>query len=287
MLAGTVRNEAGIPFPVYGSPKLDGIRALVRNGVLLSRKLKIIPNVHVQTALGCETLNGIDGELIVGQATAPDAYRTTMSGVMSEGGSPRVTYWMFDRWDLIETPYIHRRRLLPPRTVLPGIVIRKLKHTLLRNLDELRKYEAETVALGFEGIMLRTPHSLYKYGRSTTNEFMLMKLKRFSDGEALILGLVEQQKNNNEATINELGRIKRSSHKANKAPKGTTGALAVKDIITGVEFEIGTGMDDQIRSEFWADPPIGQIVKYKFQQSGVKEKPRFPVFLGLRDPRDM
>jgi DNA ligase-1 len=32
---------------------------------------------------------------------------------------------------------------------------------------------------------------------------------------------------------------------------------------------------------------LGKIVKYKYQEIGVLEKPRFPVFLGFRDKEDM
>jgi hypothetical protein len=32
---------------------------------------------------------------------------------------------------------------------------------------------------------------------------------------------------------------------------------------------------------------MGKVVKYKSQPTGVKDKPRFPVFLGFRDVVDM
>jgi DNA ligase-1 len=46
-------------FPLWLSPKLDGIRALVINGVVMSRSLKPIPNQHVQSLFG--HLEGYDG----------------------------------------------------------------------------------------------------------------------------------------------------------------------------------------------------------------------------------
>lgn len=286
MLAGTVKDEASIPFPVLASPKLDGIRALVLNERLVSRKLLAIPNQHVFSQLSSREFNGLDGELVVGSSFAPDAYRTTMSGVMSEGGTPQVTFWVFDRWDM-SAVYTYRRDRLPYRRTLDGVIIKRLAHELINDLDQLRAYEQHVLSRGYEGVMLRDPQGRYKFGRSTSREFALMKLKRFEDSEARIVGLVEQRRNMNEATINALGRTKRSSHKANKVPKGTTGALEVVDLKTGVHFEIGTGMDDATRARFWEDPPIGKIVKYKYQPTGVKEKPRFPVFLGLRDPKDL
>jgi hypothetical protein len=60
-----------------------------------------------------------------------------------------------------------------------------------------------------------------------------------------------------------------------------------------VEFSIGTGFDADTRKRIWElykkDPKkvLKTIVKYKFFASGSKEKPRFPVYLGPRDKRDM
>jgi DNA ligase-1 len=65
------------------------------------------------------------------------------------------------------------------------------------------------------------------------------------------------------------------------------GALVVRDLATGVIFSIGSGFDDALRFTYWLSPPIGQIVKYKYFPSGSKDKPRFPIFLGIRDEGDM
>jgi DNA ligase-1 len=279
-----------IRYPVMVSPKLDGIRAIVdRSKGLLSRRLLPIPNRHIQRVLGQSQYHGWDGELVVGQATSASCYRDTMSGLMSEDGEPRVTFWLFDRFDYPTEKFLRRHELLPPSTwrVSSGVWVGRLTHLMIHNEKELLSIEEEWLLQGYEGLMIRDPHGLYKFGRSTPREGGLLKLKRFDDSEALILGIVEQKHNGNEATINELGRTKRSSHKANMTLKGTTGALQVRDLKSGVEFEVGTGMDDGTRAMFWANPPIGKIIKYKSQTVGVKDKPRFPVFLGLRDEKDM
>jgi DNA ligase-1 len=64
----------------------------------------------------------------------------------------------------------------------------------------------------------------------------------------------------------------------------TLGKLIVKDVASGIEFGLGTGFDDSQRSQIWHNQSkyLGKIAKYKFQACGVKEKPRFPVFLGWR-----
>ena len=149
--------------------------------------------------------------------------------------------------------------------------------------------EERYLADGYEGVMLRSLQGIYKFGRATKKEGALLKLKRFADSEATILGLIEQMHNTNESTINALGLKERSSHKANLVGKDTLGALSVRDVTTGVEFEIGTGFDDAERAKIWAhkDAYIGKLVKYKYFPSGSKDKPRFPVYQGIRDPRDM
>jgi DNA ligase-1 len=45
MLASDCGGIENVRFPVIASPKLDGVRALVIDGALMSRSLKPIPNV--------------------------------------------------------------------------------------------------------------------------------------------------------------------------------------------------------------------------------------------------
>ena len=59
----------GLSYPLLASPKLDEVRALIINGVVMSRSFKPIPNAHVQELFGRPEYNGLDGELIVGSPT--------------------------------------------------------------------------------------------------------------------------------------------------------------------------------------------------------------------------
>lgn len=116
----------------------------------------------------------------------------------------------------------------------------------------------------------------------------MIKLKRFSDAEAEIIGVQELNKNNNVAERDAFGRTERSSHKANLQPMGTLGALLCKTA-EGIEFAIGTGYTAAMRQEYWNDRKnlVGKFAKYKFFDGGNKDAPRFPVFIGFRDARDM
>jgi DNA ligase-1 len=161
----------------------------------------------------------------------------------------------------------------------------------IHNLDEMDVFEQKCIDEGFEGIMIRSVNGPYKLGRSTENEGYLLKLKRFEDSEAEVLELVEKLRNDNEATKDNTGHTKRQTLQENMTPMNTLGAMVVKDVRTGVKFNIGSGFDDLLRETVWKDKAnyVGKTIKYRHQPSGAKEAgaPRFPVFIGFRHPNDM
>lgn len=285
MLAAAAPQD--LTFPLLASPKLDGVRCLVLHGMAVGRSLKAIPNKHVQKLFGRAEFEGLDGELIVGEPTAPNAFNVTSSGVMSVDGEPDVKFYVFD--DFHETGGFQRRLHTAHRRVKKYKCCVGVAHTPVSNEAELAEFEQKMLGFGFEGVMLRHFSGPYKHGRSTAREGFLLKLKRFVDGEAKIAGFEELMRNANEAKTNELGQKERSSHKENMVPMGTLGALVVQDLKTGAEFNIGTGFDAVTRKKLWDERKdlLGMTVKYKSQPTGAKDKPRFPVFLGFRDLVDM
>lgn len=285
MLAGKF-DASKIQFPVLASAKLDGVRCIIINGVAMSRSLKPIPNAYVQKQIGKMKYNGLDGELMVGFVGGKDVYRNTVSAVMSEDGTPNFTFWVFDNY---QKSGGYADRLETCKKFDGECNINVLPHTMIKDMDALDKFEAKQLDRGLEGVIIRKVDGPYKFGRSSTNEGILLKLKRFEDSEATILDVEELLSNQNVAKTNALGHTERSSHKDNMVPMGTMGALNVRDLKSKVEFSIGTGFDAATRDAFWKDRKsvIGKIVKYKFFPGGSKDKPRFPVFLGFRDKRDM
>mgnify|MGYP006263262291 CR=1 FL=1 len=47
MLAGTLESLADVRYPVYATPKIDGIRCIKVGGRALTRTFKPIPNVYI------------------------------------------------------------------------------------------------------------------------------------------------------------------------------------------------------------------------------------------------
>ena len=85
-----------VKFPVLASPKIDGIRAIVRDGMLMTQSLKPVPNKFIQSSVNWADYEGLDGELVVGSPTDANVMQATQSGVMSEEGEPDWHYWCFD-----------------------------------------------------------------------------------------------------------------------------------------------------------------------------------------------
>lgn len=281
-------------FPLLGSPKLDGIRGVVLDRgagpQLLSAKLLPIPNAHTYSRLSVPATLGFDGELVVGPARGQGVIQRTTSGLMRRDGAPDCTFWVFDKHD-VDAPYETRLKQLEKAASLyvrNTLNVTVLPQKLITSADDLLSFEHRMVTEGFEGVMLRDPRGRYKHGRATVKEGLLLKLKRFEDAEAEVIGFEEEQENQNEATRDELGRTKRSSAKAGKVGKGVLGAFIVRDLKTAAEFTVG-GFTAAQKKEFWAtrDQLLKTIIKYKFFPVGVKDKPRHPTFLCFRSPADL
>lgn len=277
--------------PCIASPKLDGIRCVIKDGIALSRTLKPIPNKEIQRVLSALNLDGLDGELIVGDPNSPTAFKRSTSFVMSKDkvGEPWI-FWVFDDFTLPLSTFSTRYNLARNRVNGLGIPdVKIVPQTHISTIGEYEQYESHFVSMGFEGMMTRSASGRYKYGRSTEKEEILLKVKRFKDGEATIIGFEELMTNDNPKEINELGDSKRSSHKEGKIPADTLGSMLVKDLVTNVEFSIGSGFNANGRKYIWKNQSIyiGRVVKYKYFEIGNYDKPRFPIYLGIRSNLDM
>lgn len=280
-----------LKYPVLVSPKLDGIRCLIVDGKALSRSFKPIPNLFIQSLLSKQEFNGLDGELVLEGKT----FNETQSIVMSESSEPvDFVYYCFDYVGKNGLNHPFELRLKDLEEVVQGsnnkwmVTVPQL---LAHSPETIITTEATFLSQGYEGLMIRGCDSPYKNGRSTKKEAYLLKLKKFEDAEAVVVGFVEATTNTNELEVNELGLSKRSHKKAGKIRAGYLGAFLVKDLKTGTEFEIGTGdgLTKDLRAYIWGnqDKYLNKLIKYKHQPSGSKDKPRFPVWLGFRDEGDL
>jgi len=294
MLATKIKPEqyGSLKFPILMSPKLDGIRCLKVNGRCLSRKFKPIRNNYVRNWIEKNLPDGVDGELFV----RGKKFNDITSGIMSEDGFPDFYFALFDYVkDNLGTTYPTRYEnlvdLVRSNIERYDNKVIVVIHDVINDIEGLKKYEQWAIDQGYEGAMIRSMNGPYKNGRSTLREGYLLKVKRISDSEAVIIGFEEGIHNENPESLNELGYTKRSHEQDGVVMADTLGSFQVRDIKHGWEFSLGTGdgLTQELRKEIWdhQDKYKGKIVKYKYQPYGMVDKPRFPVWLGFRDESDM
>lgn len=274
----------------YASPKLDGLRCIILNGVAYSRSMKPFRNKKLQEFAHkyMDELEGMDGELISGSPTSPTAFRDSTSVVMSEDGGDNFTFYVFDNVRNIGD-FDYRIEALNEFLLEENIPkIKLVSHVLINSEEELLSLEQKYLNEGYEGIMLNSANGLYKQGRSGTKNPELIKKKLFSDSEFKVIGYECLYSNQNEATINELGNTERSTCKEGLVATERLGALK---LVTpeGKEFSCGSGFDAETRVQLWEerDSLIGRLAKVKYFEQGNYDVPRHPVFLGFRSENDI
>ena len=282
-----------VNFPIYISVKLDGIRALVIDGVVYSRSLKPIRNKHVQRLFGKPEYNGFDGELVIGDIYAKDVFQKTTSGVMSENGEPDVKFYVFDDFSEPHRTYKERLYSLVDRVLDVGVqdAIKLLPQRYSECAEDFERYLKKEETKGGEGLIGRNPNGKYKFGRSTPKEQLSMKFKFFVDSEFKIVAVHEQMENTNTLETNELGYTQRSTAKEGMVGKDTFGSFTCVTT-DGKHFNVGTGvgLTKELRKEIWSNKGryIGRLAKIKYMDVGSKDGvPRLPILLGFRDEDDI
>jgi DNA ligase-1 len=272
--------------PTLASPKLDGIRCCIIGGKAMSRNLKPIPNKFIRDCL--MNFPQLDGELMLRD---PDStFQDVTSAVMSRDGRPDFCFWVFDCFENPDKTFGSRFQQARDHVKREAAGDNKnrvaiLEHSFFAHGELLQAYEQKCVDDGFEGIMLRSPSGLYKYGRATLREGTLIKVKRFTDSEAEVIGFEEEMHNANKPKVNALGLTERSTHKANKVGKDTLGKLVC--IWQGMEIRVA-GFSDAEADKIWSNRAkfVGKMAKFAYQELTTDGLPRFPTFKGWRDDRD-
>ena len=290
MLAcSTIPKLDAVNYPVIASPKLDGFRCLIIDGKARSRSLKLIPNKYIQTELAklhaLHNLNGLDGELMLKNGAC---FNDLQSEFMRVDGAPDFEYMVFDSFTHSKLRYTEREYSAFERVLnMRSSFVKTVPAISIANENELTTLWEKAISDGYEGLIVRDPKGPYKFGRSTLNQGWMLKLKKFYDDEAIIIGFEELMRNENPSELDELGHNTRSHSKENMIPAGTLGSFVVK--WHGIEFKIGTGLTAEQRQSMW-DSRVElkyKLIKFKYQELSKYGTPRFPVVLGLRNEDDL
>lgn len=306
MLADPIENEkdwAKIKYPVYVSPKLDGLRCIVdEDGLPYSRKGERFANpvltqlFEIAKEKGHDFSN-LDGELGMGSPVQKNFFSQT------SGWARRVTggdvfpepldFWVFDRMG----PGTFEDRFWKFAPGYDGIVaeitenfrVRVVPQYMCMSAEEVLVYESQFVEQGYEGLMMRGALATaeYKHGRASVNSQQLLKVKRFEDTEGEIVGFEAANENQNEAEKDAFGRTKRSGKKDGLVAIDRVGVILVKcpKFEEIVKIGTGIGLTHDLKDDMWAnqDKYIGRTITFTYQGGSDYVKPRFPSFKGWRE----
>jgi len=228
------------------SEKLDGIRAYWDGKQLLTRNGKKIyaPQWFTKDYPKFE----IDGELW----TKRDDFENISSIVRDKIPGKE---WSQIKHFIFEVPNARGglfERLLKVKPyenknikILPQIIIKDIQHQ--------KSYLKEIELKKGEGIVVRNPNALYINKRTSE----ALKVKNFKDTECKIIGFTK-------------GKGKYFDK---------VGAIICR-LPNQITFKIGSGMDDKLRNN---PPKIGTDITFKYQNFTKYGKPRFPVYLRIRE----
>lgn len=253
----------GPEFPALATPKVDGFRFLKVGGKALTRSMQPVRNRYVREWIEAHLPDGVDGEITVG-----GSFNEAQRALGREDGYPEFELHVFDLVTSdLGKPYRERVKDLAAwwesTNHAWARVINILMPTMIETEEGLERYEADCLARGYEGVMLRHPKGPYKCGRSTEGEGYLVKVKRFVDAEATVLGTFE--------SVNA----------------GLLGGFVCQDE-EGRDFRVkASGVGDLAVAWAARDSYVGKRLRYRYQPVGTLHAPRFPVMLGIRADWDM
>ena len=296
-----------IKYPLLASTKLDGIRCIFYKGKMVSRSLKPIQNKQLREKFEpiraySEEYNLIlDGE-IYGTGMS---FQQIVSKVMTQDFEDkksikkfgkivqipeRLKFYCFDviKDDEFDKEFSLRyaNDVLKVEDAFPRLAI-SVYHKIVNNKKEVEVYFEEVLALGYEGLILRSLDGRYKCGRGTIRENLIYKVKSFLDFDAKVIGLVQatEVNTNTEKKINELNRSVTSKKKSDRHVINK--ASCFKVLYEGKEVKVSIALPDEDKKYIWnnSEEFIGRIIQYKGMLIGAKDVPRHPVFLRYRDDK--
>lgn len=300
----TEQDFSRIRYPVYASPKYDGIRIVCHRELgPVTNTLKPIPNTYMRGVMSHPKLVGLDGEIICGDPTDPTGYSDTQSAFSSHGGEPEFRFFVFDdissvamqcsfpiRMEDVQNKTASAQwafdELYAGKVFRPNIEV--VQHTLIGNREELDAYCEQCVVTGFEGAMFRAHDKGYKFGRSTMIEGGLFKYKPFMDAEAVIKGFEPLMRNFNPPRVDSRGLQIRGYSQTNKVADefmvGKVLATVINGQFKGCNISVGSGLDDTLRLQMKKFPEkfLDRTFTFKYQKFGSKDLPRSPIWKGLR-----
>lgn len=269
MLAHKYRDHKDkLPYPCFVQPKLNGVRMLYTDNQMQSRDQHLwvdsmLPEIReVLADLSPDFI--LDGELYRhGWSLQKINGAASVNRNAPDGNTALIQYHVFDcvlrtdptlsfvaRWHLL-LEELSKHELLDRVHIVPTIQV--------FDQAEAESQYAVFKREQYEGMMYRFPYASYGFASQCGNKenrwTCLLKRKDFLDDEFPCIGLLE-------------GDGKYS---------GMLGALVLQ-VRPGLTVNVGTGYSDIERVEFFSNPPMGKLIRIKYEMLSDNGTPLKPVF---------
>lgn len=268
-----------ISYPKMASGKIDGVRAHCQGGKTLSRSNKESLNPWVRTILSHSMFDGLDGELTtVGNLWNDFNENQSVFMTQSTEKFPFI-FHVFDDINLAHLTAEERKENILDRVhnlvgepafklIEQYIEVRCVQQHEVRNAEDVTCLYGDYRAKGYEGLILCKPDAVYKHGRSTLKQEIMLKVKPSCDSEMIVESF--------DVAVD-----------VNGMPLGRVGAIKGK--WGDVRIELGTGFDHDLAKLMWHHPDlyVGKWAKFKYMELTKTGQPRHAVFVGFRHPGDM
>lgn len=280
------KKEPWLGWPVTVEPKLDGMRVIIeykhatktctgfsREGHMLTNIQELLDPLAAHLAVVHGADCWVDTEALA-DSMQTDGFNVTMSLVKKEDVPPeeraKLKFYCFDLVHDVAhdpRPFFERRELLKLRLGKkaggPAHFI-LTKRSIAQDMDQLRTVYNATLDEGHEGVMVKFDASPYKAKRTSA----WLKWKPTNTVDAEIIGFTPGEKDS------------RHEHRL--------GAFVVKRADNGKTINVGGGLSDKQRDEFWAqrEELMGKILEFKEEaRAGAETAANFPRFVRMRPDR--
>jgi DNA ligase-1 len=255
-----------VQYPAYAQRKYNGVRCLAslvdgkavlwsRQGVEYSRET--LKEIHEELDKTLKEDWVFDGELYSHEMSLQDINAAVKK---RRDSTKDIRYVVYDMPDLAQKSCEYRMGALT-RITDKNYYVQAAGTVQVKSEEELKEYEAEFIAEGYEGLMYRSRIAMYSIGHRSAG---LLKVKRFVDDEFKIVSAKE-------GTNRESGTV-----------------VWICELPNGKTFETRPKGSLESRRQLWKDKEqyMGKMLKVKYQELSNDGVPIFPVGIAIREDWD-
>jgi len=280
-----------INYPMLASMKLDGIRAIFKDGELYSRSLKILPNIHLHTKFNnLKEYSKRNNVILDGELYCTSVSFNELSGIIRSDDKELpydLEFWCFDCLSE-ENKYFGAR--IKDYEWIRQEGLHPVTQKEVNSAYEVNACFEYALKQGFEGLILRNPTGYYKFGRCRSKANEMYKVKPFITYDSKIIGITQatEAREGSEKKINELGRSTTSQKKEDRIPVNKAAGFIVN--YKGKPLEVGLAKHTkEMREDIWKnkDNYIGKVIEYRCMEVGmnVDGLPRHANFVRYREDK--